>query len=153
MDLIIIWPGKIKNIYLNQVAAEYCNKIKKMIRFQLIQIKESKHDAAKRLKEEKKLIKEKIPDYSYKIVLDMKGKQLGTMEWVKIIKSLLFSSTNKHIVFIGGSHNGLDEEIKSDADLLLGLSPLELPHELSRVVLLEQIYRVLCYINKIPYPK
>lgn len=153
MDIYVIWPGKIKNIYLNEIAEDYCNKIKKMIRFQLVQVKETKFESNyKRLGEEKKLIEERIPSGSYKVVLDVMGKQIRTMELIKIMNSIIFTG-KKRMVFIGGSHNGLHEDIKKGSDLMLSLSSLEIPHELSRVVLLEQIYRVLCYINNIPYPK
>lgn len=152
MDIYVIWPGKIKNIYLNQIAVDYCNKIKKMIRFQLVQVKETKFEPGKRLREEKMLIQERIPSGSYKVVLDVMGKQIRTLELVNIMKSIIFAG-KKHMIFIIGSHNGLHEDIKKGADLMLALTSLEMPHELSRVVLLEQIYRILCYINNIPYPK
>ncbi len=152
MDINIIWPGKTKDFYIHRLVLEYCKKIKKMIRFRLIEIKETKYDAVKRLREEKKLIEQNIPKDSYIIVLDVNGKRLNTMELANIMESLILLR-NKHLVFIIGSHNGLHNDIKKRANLLLSLSALDLPHELSRVMLLEQIYRILCYFNKVPYAK
>ncbi|OGF67383.1 MAG: hypothetical protein A2Y62_20985 [Candidatus Fischerbacteria bacterium RBG_13_37_8] len=152
MKLFIIWPGKIKNTHMNFIAEEYCKKIEKMIRFQLVQIRENKRDSSRRLLDEKKLIEEKIPASSYLIVLDAKGTQSSTEDLLKRITSLM-NSSYKNLVFIMGSHYGLHSDIKQHANFALALSSMDLPHELTRVILLEQIYRILAYMNNVPYAK
>ena len=152
MNIVIIWPGKTKNKFIEQIVLDYCKKIEKMIRFQIVQVKETKCDAARKLREEKKLIEEKIPPQSCVVVLDSKGKNCTTDDMLKLVSSRMKSAC-KNLVFVSGGHLGLHEDLKAKAHVQVALSPLDLPHEVCRIILVEQIYRVLCIINKIPYPK
>jgi 23S rRNA (pseudouridine1915-N3)-methyltransferase len=152
MHIIIIWPGKTKNTHADYMIRDYCKKIEKMIRFQIIQIKENKYDTARKLRDEKKLIEDAIPPHSYIVVLDSKGTYAVTNDLLKLISTRIHGSA-KNLVFVVGSHLGLHADIKAHAHLQVALSPLDLPHELCRIILVEQIYRVLCIMNTIPYPK
>jgi 23S rRNA (pseudouridine1915-N3)-methyltransferase len=152
MHIIIIWPGKTKNTHADLLIRDYCKKIEKMIRFQIIQIKENKYDTARKLRDEKKLIEDAIPPHSYVVVLDSKGTSCTTGDLLKLISGRIHGSA-KNLVFILGSHLGLHADIKAHAHLQVALSAVDLPHELCRVILVEQIYRILSIMNNIPYPK
>ena len=81
------------------------------------------------------------------ISLSEEGKQFNSIE----LTSLLLKFKNKRINFLIGDADGISPDIKEKSDLLLSLSPLTLPHELARLILLEQIYRAISISNNSPY--
>ena len=92
----------------------------------------------------------KHPD-AKKILLDPAGRLLDTSGFVALVDK---AGREAHdLVFVIGGSDGLPPEWKPRADLLLGLTPLTLPHELARVMLAEQIYRALATLRGHPYPR
>ena len=81
------------------------------------------------------------------ICLSEEGKQFNSLE----LSSLLLNFKNKKINFLIGDTDGISSEIKEESDLLLSLSSLTFPHELARLILLEQIYRAISISNNYPY--
>ena len=81
------------------------------------------------------------------ICLSEEGKQFNSIE----LTSLLLNFKNKKIIFLIGDADGISSDVKKQSDLLLSLSPLTFPHELARLILLEQIYRAISISNNSPY--
>ena len=81
------------------------------------------------------------------ICLSEEGKQFNSVE----LSSLLLNFKNKKISFLIGDTDGISSNIKNKSDLLLSLSPLTFPHELARLILIEQIYRSISISNNSPY--
>ena len=81
------------------------------------------------------------------ISLSEEGKQFNSIE----LTSLLLNFKNKKIIFLIGDADGISSDVKKKSDLLLSLSPLTFPHELARLILLEQIYRTISISNNSPY--
>ena len=81
------------------------------------------------------------------ICLSEEGKQFNSIE----LTSLLLNFKNKKIIFLIGDADGITSDVKRHTDLLLSLSPLTFPHELARLILLEQIYRAISISNNSPY--
>ena len=81
------------------------------------------------------------------ICLSEEGKQFNSIE----LTSLLLNFKNKKIIFLIGDADGISSDVKKKSDLLLSLSPLTFPHELARLILLEQIYRAISISNNSPY--
>ena len=81
------------------------------------------------------------------ISLSEEGKQFNSIE----LTSLLLNFKNKKIIFLIGDADGISSDVKKQSDLLLSLSPLTFPHELARLILLEQIYRAISISNNSPY--
>ena len=81
------------------------------------------------------------------ICLSEEGKQFNSVE----LSSLLLNFKNKKINFLIGDTDGISTDIKKNSDLLLSLSPLTFPHELARLILIEQIYRAVSISNNSPY--
>lgn len=93
-----------------------------------------------------------IPGRGYNVVLDERGQSLDSLKFSKWLERLTIA--NPHgINFIMGGDVGLDEVVKERADKLLSLSAMTLPHQIARVVLLEQIYRACTLMRNIPYHK
>jgi len=81
------------------------------------------------------------------ITLSEEGKKFNSVE----LCSLLLNFKNKKINFLIGDTDGISSDIKKDSDLILSLSPLTFPHELARLILIEQIYRAISISNNSPY--
>ena len=90
-----------------------------------------------------------LPPGCVRIALDERGKQLTTAELAR--KLALWMQGGQDVAFMIGSADGLDQELKDSADLLLGLSAMTLPHAMVRVLLAEQLYRAMSMIRNHPY--
>lgn len=140
----IVCVGKIKEEYLRSACAEY---VKRLSRFCKLDIKELA---------EGRTIREEAPSVlnaakGYKIALCVEGETLSSFALADRIKKL--TDRGEEISFIIGSSCGLDESVKQAADLRLSFSPMTFPHQLMRVILLEQIYRAFMIISGSEYHK
>lgn len=140
----IVCVGKIKEEYLRSACAEY---VKRLSRFCKLEIKELA---------EGRTIREEAPSVlnaakGYKIALCVEGETLSSPALADRIKKL--TDRGEEISFIIGSSCGLDESVKQSADLRLSFSPMTFPHQLMRVILLEQIYRSFMIISGSEYHK
>lgn len=157
MKINIIAVGKIKEKYLKDAIDEYKKRLSKFCSLNIVEINESvariENDSniKKSLEEEAQSIISKIKN-EYVIVLDIEGKEYSTIEVSEKIKEITLKGVSEISFIIGGSY-GLDNSVKKRADLRLSFSRLTFPHQLFRVILLEQIYRVFKIINKEPYHK
>jgi len=93
-----------------------------------------------------------IPDRGTVVVLDERGQTFDSLKFARWLERLTIDSPHG-IHFVVGGDVGLDETIKRRADVLLSLSPMTLPHQIARVVLLEQIYRASTLMRNIRYHK
>ncbi|MBO4666795.1 MAG: 23S rRNA (pseudouridine(1915)-N(3))-methyltransferase RlmH [Bacilli bacterium] len=153
MNIKLVVVGKIKEKYLEDAVLEYQKRIKPMASLQIIEVKEcNSYDIDRNLKEESKLILDNINDNDFVITLEIEGKELSSVEFSEYIsKHYLYN--NKTLTFISGSSDGLDESIKKRSDYKLSFSKMTFPHQLMRVIFLEQLYRALTIINNKKYHK
>ena len=158
MNLKIITVGNIKEKYLKDGIAEYIKRIKKYSNINIIEIPEvsSKDNSSKSinatLDQEGELIAKKLSKKDYIITLDVKGKQLNNIELVNVFENEKLSGRNDFVFIIGSSH-GLSKNIKNMSNLKLSFSNLIFPHQLMRLILVEQIYRTFKIISNEPYHK
>lgn len=148
----IICLGKIKEKYLEEAIKEYKKRLSKYTKLEIIELKDYQDSDIKiALNKEKELIKNHIKETDNVVILDIKGKEHSSEELSQFINKELTYHSN--ITFIIGSSNGLDEEIKSLTNKKISFSPLTFPHQLFRVLLLEQIYRSFKILNNENYHK
>ena len=159
MKITILAVGKIKEKFLSDAVAEYVKRLGRYCRLEIIQVQDEKDsekpsDAVKKqiLAKEAARIAPHIKDDSFIIALAINGKQLSSEEFARKINSLGISGTSSITFIIGGSL-GLSDEILKKADILLSFSKMTFPHQLMRVILLEQIYRGYKIISGEPYHK
>ncbi len=145
----IICSGKIKEKYLNDAIEEYKKILSKYTKLEIIEIKDENSEKA--LKIEAENIKKNIKPNYYIITLEIEGNELSSNQFAKQIDKTL--SINPNITFIIGSSNGLDNSIKEISNYKLSFSKLTFPHQLFRVILLEQIYRAFKILNNETYHK
>ena len=159
MKITIVTVGKIKEKYLKDAIAEYGKRLSRYCKLEIVETSyENTPDGASELMEQQIRRKEgeRIEKYlredAYVIALAIDGKMLSSEEFSEKIGSLGVSGVS-HIIFIIGGSIGLDEQILRRADYRLSFSKMTFPHQLMRVILLEQIYRAYRILNHEPYHK
>ena len=159
MKITILTVGKIKEKYLRDAIAEYSKRLSRYAKLEIIEVADEKTpDSASETvetniknKEAERLLKY-IRDDAYLITLEIKGKQLTSEELAQKIDTLGVQGTS-HIIFAIGGSLGLGEEVLKRSNYALSFSKMTFPHQLMRVILLEQIYRSYRIINHEPYHK
>jgi len=146
LNIRIICVGKFKEKYWEAASAEYMKRLGAYCNISVTEVKEEKLPAhASRADEEKVIEKEgeailaKTGAGDYVIALDIGGRGLSSEELASKLADISF--TNSSITFIIGGSLGLSSEVKSRASLRLSFGKMTLPHQLARIVLLEQVYR------------
>ena len=148
----IICVGKIKEKYLRDAIDEYSKRLGKYTKLEIIEVKdESIGNEKDILKKESISIDKYINDKDYNIVLAIEGEELSSKTFAKKLDNIFNYSSN--INFIIGGSLGIDDSIKEKANLKLSFSRMTYPHQLFRVILLEQIYRAFKIINNESYHK
>ena len=156
MKLRFIFAGSHSDREMSAAAERYLNRIKHFYPVEIIEVKpergrQSASDEAIMRAQSARLVAS-IPDRGYTVVLDERGQQLDSLKFAKWLERLTIDSPDG-VNFVVGGDVGLDDAVRQRADKLLGLSAMTLPHQMARVVLLEQIYRACTLIRSIPYHK
>ena len=147
----IICVGKIKEKYFTDAIKEYQKRLSKYTKLEIIEIPDFDADITTTLKKESELILKQIKDKSYIITMEIEGNELSSVELSKKIDNIL--NTNSDITFIIGGSYGLSDEVKKISNYKLSFSKMTFPHQLFRVILLEQIYRSYKILNNETYHK
>lgn len=148
----IICLGKIKEKFFTEAIKEYEKRITKYTKITILELEDAKDtDVNYALKHETELIKKHLTPKDNIVILDIKGTQQDSIQFSKFITNELAHKSN--ITFIIGSSNGLSEEIKNLANTKISFSNLTFPHQLFRIILLEQIYRAFKIENNETYHK
>lgn len=146
MNIEIICVGKLKEKYWTDAVNEYSKRLKPYCSLSITEIKESKLQGEtasyERIvkEEEGRDILAKIPKDSFVITLEIRGKRMSSEDLAKKINALGLGG-HSDICFVIGGSLGLSEEVSDRADLKLSFSDMTFPHQMMRVILLEQIYR------------
>lgn len=159
MKITVITVGKIKEKYLKDAIAEYSKRLSKYCKLEIVEVADEKtpDNASEtvenqiRAKEGERILKY-VKDDAYVITLEIKGRQVTSEELADKIDTLGIQGTS-HITFIIGGSIGLGEEVLERSDYALSFSKMTFPHQLMRVILLEQIYRSYRIIHGEPYHK
>lgn len=148
----IICVGKIKEKFYKEAIEEYKKRISKYTKLNIIEVEDINLNNEQLIKQkEKELILKQLEKKDFIITLEIEGKELSSIELSKKIEEL--EITNPNITFIIGGSYGIDEEIKKMSNYKLSFSKLTFPHQLFRVILLEQIYRSYKIKNNESYHK
>ncbi len=155
LKIKLITIGDIKEKYLREAIDEYKKRISRFADLTIVELKENvsktinPNDILSALKKDAEQIKKHISGYF--ICLDLKGTSLTSEELATKIDKL--SLTTSEITFLIGSSNGISDEIKNLSKEKISFSKLTFPHQLMRVIFLEQLYRSFTIINHISYHK
>lgn len=159
MKITVLAVGKIKEVYLKKAIEEYRKRLGRYCRLEIIEVSDEKtpQQAGKALEEgikakEGERLLRNIPEDSFVITLEICGEQTTSKELAYKIERLGIFGTS-HIIFVIGGSLGLGQEVLFRSDWALSFSKMTFPHQLMRVILLEQIYRSYRIIQGEPYHK
>lgn len=147
----VICVGKIKEDYYRKAVCEYLKRLSRYVKLELIEVEDSCNGEIDKIKNnEAKEIKKYLQNKDYIVTLDIGGQMYDSIEFAKFIdNNVMFNN----LVFIIGGSYGLSDEIKNLSNKMVSFSNLTFPHQLFRVILLEQIYRAYKIINNEEYHK
>lgn len=159
MKLTILTVGKLKEKYLKDAVAEYSKRLSRYCKLEIVEVPDEKVpenaspavEESIRQREGERLMKY-IRSDSYVITLEIGGTMLDSVEFARKIEQLGVQGKS-HLIFVIGGSIGLGKEIRDRSDYALSFSRMTFPHQLMRVILLEQIYRGFRIAEGAPYHK
>lgn len=159
MKISIVAVGKIKEKFIEQAVQEYAKRMSKFCDFKIIEVEDESLNNAKsaelemqaKRKEAERILK-KIPDNAYVISMEILGKKLTSPQLAEKIEQIMVMGRSHIVIVIGGSL-GLDKSVSERADFKLSMSDMTFPHQLARVLIVEQVYRAFKINNNETYHK
>lgn len=159
MKITLVAVGKIKEKFYVDAIAEYSKRLSRYCKLEVIQVADEKTpdragqalEAQIKEKEGERILSQ-IKDGAYVIALAIEGQMMDSEGLAEMIGKLGISGTSQIVFVIGGSL-GLSETVLKRADVLLSFSKMTFPHQLMRVILLEQVYRSYRIMGNEPYHK
>ncbi len=159
MKIEIICVGKLKETFYRTAVSEYLKRLSAFVKVEIIETMEisipdkaSDKECAILLNKEGDVLLNKIKKDTWCIVLDVKGKSMDSVDFSRALNECMISGQS-HFTFIIGGSLGISQAVKNRAQLLLSLSDMTFTHQMTRIILLEQIYRAFCIINNRTYHK
>lgn len=159
MKITVVCVGKIKESYFTMGIEEYKKRLSKYCKLEIIEVldektpeKASEAEELQIKQKEAERLKKYIKEGAYVISLAIQGKQLDSIQFAEKIQKIGIDGKS-HIIFIIGGSLGLEDSILKQSDFLLSFSKMTFPHQMMRMILLEQVYRCYRIINGQPYHK
>lgn len=159
MKITVVCVGKIKESYFTMGIEEYKKRLSKYCKLEIIEVldektpeKASEAEELQIKQKEAERLKKYIKEGAYVIALAIQGKQLDSIQFAEKIQKIGIDGKS-HIIFIIGGSLGLEDSILKQSDFLLSFSKMTFPHQMMRMILLEQVYRCYRIINGQPYHK
>src|SRR5688572_6601052 len=156
MKFRFIWAGSHADAAMAEAAERYLNRIRHFYPVEVIEVRpergrQAQSDVAIMRAQSARLLAA-IPDRGYVVVLDERGQTFDSLKFAKWIERLTIDSPHG-VNFVVGGDVGFDDSVRKRADKLLALTPMTLPHQFARVILLEQLYRACTLMRNISYHK
>lgn len=156
MKFRFIWGGSHADAELAEATQKYLDRIRHFFPIEVIPVlpergRQARSDVAIMRAQSARLLAA-IPDRGFVVVLDERGQTLDSLKFAKWLERLTIDSPHG-VNFVIGGDVGFDATVRERADKLLSLTPMTLPHQFARVILLEQIYRACTLMRNIPYHK
>ena len=155
MKIVVLSVGRVRQRFVLDAEGEYLQRIKGSLQVELVEIgmesPESMKPADVQAREAEEVLK-KTKSYDYLVVLDERGKEMTSRALSEFVQARMNSGIKSVCFVIGGAY-GFAEKVRQEADLILSLSALTFPHQLTRMLLVEQLYRSHTLIKGISYHK
>jgi 23S rRNA (pseudouridine1915-N3)-methyltransferase len=153
MNIEIIAVGKIKESYFIESIKEYNKRLTAFCTLSVTEVKEvTQFDVKKNITQEGDQIIKKIRDDDYVVTLEIDGVQLSSLDFSNFVVQKRTYGTSKIVFIIGGS-NGLSQDVKDRSNYALSFGIMTYPHQMMRVILLEQLYRGFMIASNREYHK
>ncbi|MBW6468076.1 MAG: 23S rRNA (pseudouridine(1915)-N(3))-methyltransferase RlmH [Coriobacteriia bacterium] len=152
MKITLVAVGRLKEAYWRDAAAEYLKRLRPYATVEVIEVpdRDVTRDEARALSEEAADVLRALPDGAHVVALEISGRALSSEGFAADLADHMVGGRS-HVAFVLGGAAGLDPAVLARADSRLSLGPMTLPHQLARVVLLEQIYRAFRIVRGEPY--
>lgn len=155
MKLVILSTGKVRQPFILAGEREYLQRIKGGLRVEVAELGLEAPDSLSvdevKAREGREILK-RLEPFDYIIALDERGGALSSERFARLLESRMNAGTKGIAIVIGGAY-GLSESVRERANLVLSLSEFTLPHQLSRLVIVEQCYRAFTILKGIGYHK
>ena len=154
MKYFLIAVGKMKDTSINEACEEYAGRVRRHLKLEIKEVRDAGRTdrlAAEARSEEGRSLLRAIPAGARLVALTRTGVGESTSQLANRLAS--WRDQGSDVAFVIGGPHGLDDEIVSRAEFRMSISPMTLPHELARLVLLEQLYRVCTVWRGEPYHK
>ena len=159
MQITLVTVGKIKEQYLKEAINEYIKRLSPYSKINIIEIIDkpivdnpSKKEIEKAIDKEGEKILSHLPNNSYVINLDLNKKEYDSIEFASFLQKRIDTYSN-HLVFVIGGSYGLSDKVKNNAKESISISKMTFTHQMTRLLLLEQIYRAFKINNNETYHK
>ena len=154
MKLRLLCVGRLSESYLREGCALFAERVRRYLPLAIEELKEQKAagrgDLPRAVMAEGEQLLARIPGGAFVVVLDERGRGLTSTALAGLLEQHMVAGTAEWVLVIGGAH-GLSEGVRQRANLLLSFSSMTFPHQLVRLLLLEQLYRGCTIIRKEPY--
>jgi 23S rRNA (pseudouridine1915-N3)-methyltransferase len=147
LHVTLIACGRLKERYLRDAVEEYSKRLSGYVKLDIREVADGPD-----MMSEASRIRQCMDDDAYVITLEIEGKELSSTGFADEIQAVM-NSGRSHICFIIGSSDGIDESVRKTADMHLSFGRMTYPHQLMRVIFLEQLYRAFRIIRGEPYHK
>lgn len=153
MRIKIISVGKIKQSFVHEGEGEYLARMKSFAQLRLVEVPTSTELPEAQMKQaEGAAVLAKVDASEYFVVLDESGKQHTSKQFAALLQAQMNQGTSSFCFAIGGA-SGWDAAVRKEADLVLSLSSMTFPYQMTRLILVEQLYRAMTILKGIPYHK
>jgi 23S rRNA (pseudouridine1915-N3)-methyltransferase len=155
VKLRVIWVGAVGDSAIRVLVDRYSERIRQFFPLEIVDVRPVRTRSmsdSEIIREESGRLLEALPGQGQVVVLDERGRQFDSVEFGTWLETQTVHNPYG-ITFVMGGDLGLSEEIRSRADRVVALSRMTLPHEIARLVLLEQVYRACTLIRRVPYHK
>lgn len=154
MKLRILCVGRLSETYLREGCTLFQDRLRHYLPLVIEELREQKAsgpgDVPRVVNLEGEQLLARVPAGAYVVVLDERGRTMTSMALAELLERHMLAGTGEWVLVIGGAH-GLSDTVRQRADLLLSLSAMTLPHQIVRLLLLEQLYRGCTIIRREPY--
>jgi 23S rRNA (pseudouridine1915-N3)-methyltransferase len=154
VKLRLLCVGRLSEAYLREGCALFAERVRRYLPLAIEELKEqkavSRGGLPRAITTEGEQLLARIPDGAFVVVLDERGRGLTSTGWAGLLEQHMVAGTAEWVLVIGGAH-GLSEGVRQRANLLLSLSSMTFPHQIVRLLLLEQLYRGCTIIRNEPY--
>lgn len=152
MKIRFLWPGKVRQPWIREGMETYLVRLKAWLPIEVCEVPEARRSPPPRRREEEGMrLLRRLPPVGYTVALDERGRSLDSPGFARFIGERMLEGLD--LTFLVGSVEGLSQAVRERAQMLLRLSSLTLPHDLARLVLVEQVYRALALLRDHPYPR
>ena len=153
MKLRVVWIGKTRSKELSTLIDDFVERLRRFVPIDITEIRDPKAgDDQRQMAAEEERLLAALDSNDRVVVLDAAGQSWSSPQLAQFLGKHL-GSDPRRLTFVIGGYGGLSEDLKARAELKWSLSPLTFTHEMTRVLVVEQLYRAMCILNNHPYSK